>query len=152
MRWICEQEGIQADDETLGILARVGEGSVRDSLSALDQAIACCGNVLNPGELRNLMGLFSVDSLGEVSSALLDGDSQRMLEIVQELERNGRSLHHFCRELSRYFRNLLVARISGGETKLIGASAAEQERLRETANKFSRRRPYALPAFIAGTF
>ncbi|HYI92931.1 MAG TPA: DNA polymerase III subunit gamma/tau [Bryobacteraceae bacterium] len=137
MRWICEQEGIQADDETLGILARVGEGSVRDSLSALDQAIACCGNVLDPVELRSLMGLFSVDSLGEVSSALLDGDSQRMLEIVQELERNGRSLHHFCRELSRYFRNLLVARISSGETKLIGASGAEQERLRETASRFS---------------
>ena len=49
MRWICEQEGIQADDEALGILAQVGEGSVRDSLSALDQAIACCGNVLNAG-------------------------------------------------------------------------------------------------------
>src|SRR5512133_2484396 len=50
MRWICEQEGIQADDEALGILAHVGEGSVRDSLSALDQAIACCGNTLNAGE------------------------------------------------------------------------------------------------------
>lgn len=137
IRWICEQEGIQADDEALGILARVGEGSVRDSLSALDQAIACCGNVLDATELRGLMGLFSVDSLGEVSAALLEGNSQRMLEIVQELERNGRSLQHFCRELSRYFRNLLVARISGAETKLIGASAAEQERLRETAAKFS---------------
>src|SRR3954467_9829519 len=42
MDWICRQEGIQADDEALGILAQAGEGSVRDSLSALDQAIACC--------------------------------------------------------------------------------------------------------------
>ena len=137
MRWICEQEGIQADDEALGILAHVGEGSVRDSLSALDQAIACCGSVLNAAELRALMGLFSVQSLQEVSDALLEANSQRMLEIVQELERNGRSLQHFCRELSRYFRNLLVAQISGGETRLIGASSAEQERMRETAAKFS---------------
>jgi DNA polymerase III subunit gamma/tau len=137
IRWICEQEGIQADDEALGILAHVGEGSVRDSLSALDQAIACCGNTLNAAELRSLMGLFSVQSLQEVAGALLEGNSHRMLEIVQELERNGRSLHHFCRELARYFRNLLVARISGTETKLIGASAAEQARMRETAQQFS---------------
>ena len=101
--------------------------------------------------MRSLLGLFSLESLQRGESALLDGDSQRMLEIVQELERNGRSLQHFCRELSRYFRNLLVARISGGETKLIGASAAEQERLRETAARVQRRRSHALPAVIAGT-
>src|SRR4051795_13434037 len=89
MRWICEQEGIQADDEALGILAHVGEGSVRDSLSALDQAIACCGNTLSASELRSLMGLFSVQSLQEVTDALLKSNSQRMLEIVQQLERNG---------------------------------------------------------------
>ena len=100
MRWICEQEGIQADDEALGILAHVGEGSVRDSLSALDQAIACCGNTLDATELRSLMGLFSMQSLQEVTNALFEANSQRMLEIVQELERNGRGLHHFCRELA----------------------------------------------------
>jgi DNA polymerase III gamma/tau subunit len=92
---------------------------------------------LNAGELRSLMGLFSVQSLQEVSDALAEGNSQRMLDIVQELERNGRSLQHFCRELARYFRNLLVARICGSETKLIAASAAEQARMRETAAKFS---------------
>ena len=44
MAWICEQEGIEADPEALAVLAQAGEGSVRDSLSALDQAIACCGD------------------------------------------------------------------------------------------------------------
>src|SRR5262252_5829385 len=47
MAWICGQEGIEADTEALAILAQAGEGSVRDSLSALDQAIACCGSKLN---------------------------------------------------------------------------------------------------------
>src|SRR4051812_42742698 len=92
MRWICEQEGIQADDEVLGILAHVGEGSVRDSLSALDQAIACCGNTLSASELRSLMGLFSLAALGHVADALVAGDPKRMLGIVQELEANGHNL------------------------------------------------------------
>src|SRR5436190_11780745 len=47
MAWICSQEGIEADADALAILAQVGESSVRDSLSALDQAIACCGAELD---------------------------------------------------------------------------------------------------------
>src|SRR5947209_3027637 len=59
MAWICEQEGIKADSESLAVLAQAGEGSIRDSLSALDQAIACCGAKLNAAEVRTLLGSFS---------------------------------------------------------------------------------------------
>jgi DNA polymerase-3 subunit gamma/tau len=137
MRWIMVQEGIEADDAVLSVLAQAGEGSVRDSLSALDQAIACCGNTLNSAELRALLGMFSLESLGEVSQALTAADSRRMLDIVLELESNGRSLQHFSRELARYFRNLLVMKISGVGTKLIAASPEEQAKLAETAARFS---------------
>ena len=137
MRFICREEGINADDDALAVLAQTGEGSVRDSLSALDQAIACCGNTLKANEVRQLLGIFGIDSLGEVSLALEKQDSARMLEIVMELERSGQSLQHFCRELSRYFRNLLVARLTGVNTRLIAASPAEIKRLAETAAKFS---------------
>jgi len=135
--WICGQEGIQADAEALAVLAQAGEGSVRDSLSALDQAIACCGDTLQAAEVRALLGAFSLDALGHVSQALLDGAAARMLEVVNELERNGQNLQHFSRELARYFRNLVVARIAGGETRLIAASAAERGRLAEIAGQFS---------------
>ena len=60
-----------------------------------------------------------------------------MLDVVEELERNGQNLQHFSRELARYFRNLLVAQIAGAETRLIAASAAERERLAEIAARFS---------------
>jgi DNA polymerase III subunit gamma/tau len=137
MRWIMQQEGIQADDAVLSVLAQAGEGSVRDSLSALDQAIACCGTTLKAAELRALLGMFSLESLGEVSHALTAADSRRMLDIVSELESNGRSLQHFSRELARYFRNLLVVKISGVGTKLVAGTAEEQSKLAETAARFS---------------
>ena len=137
MAWICQQEGIEADAEALAVLAAAGEGSVRDSLSALDQAIACCGSKLNAAEVRALLGAFSLESLEQVSSALAAGDSRRMLEVVDELERNGHNLQHFSRELARYFRNLLVARIAGADTRLVAASTAQRERLAATAAGFS---------------
>jgi len=135
--WICEQEGIHADAEALSVLAQAGEGSVRDSLSALDQAIACCGDTLQAADVRGLLGAFSLDALGQVSQALLDGAAPRMLDVVNELERNGQNLQHFSRELARYFRNLLVAKIAGGDTRLIAASAGERQRLAEAAAQFS---------------
>ena len=137
MAWICKEEGIEAEPEALAILAAAGEGSVRDSLSALDQAIACCGTKLNAADVRALLGAFSLESLEKVSQALAGGDSRRMLEVVDELERNGQNLQHFARELARYFRNLLVARIAGAETRLIAASAAQRQQLAEIAGRFS---------------
>jgi DNA polymerase-3 subunit gamma/tau len=137
MQWIAKEEGISADAETFSVLAQVGEGSVRDSLSALDQAIACCGNELNAVEVRGLLGMFSLDSLGGVAKALADGDSKAMLDVVADLEANGRSLQHFARELARYIRNLLVVKISHGVTKLIAASPPEQEVLGKVAAQFS---------------
>ena len=137
MAWICGQEGIEADSEALAVLAQAGEGSVRDSLSALDQAIACCGSKLVAADVRALLGAFALESLEKVTQALGEGDSRRMLEVVDELERNGHNLQHFSRELSRYFRNLLVARIAGSETRLVAASAAQRQKLAEIAAGFS---------------
>jgi len=137
MQWIALQEGITADAETFSVLAQAGEGSVRDSLSALDQAIACCGTELKAVEVRGLLGMFSLDSLGAVAKALADGDSKAMLDVVADLEANGRSLQHFSRELARYIRNLLVVKISRGVTKLVAASPPEQEELRKVGAQFS---------------
>ncbi len=137
MSWICTQEGIEADAEALAVLAAAGEGSVRDSLSALDQAIACCGARLNAAEVRALLGAFSLESLEKVTEALAAGESRSMLEVVDELERNGHNLQHFSRELSRYFRNLLVTRIAGADTRLVAASAAQREKLSSIAGQFS---------------
>ena len=137
MAWICQQEGIEADPEALAILAAAGEGSVRDSLSALDQAIACCGAKLDAAEVRALLGAFSLESLEKVTQALAGGDSRSMLEVVDELERNGHNLQHFSRELSRYFRNLLVTRVAGTDTRLVAASAAQREKLGKIAGGFS---------------
>jgi DNA polymerase-3 subunit gamma/tau len=137
MREICGKEGVEADDEALAVLAQAGEGSVRDSLSALDQAIACCGNKLDAAQVRSLLGAFGIDAMAQVTTALAAQDGSAMLAIVDELERNGGSPQHFSRELSRYLRNLLVTKISGGNSRLVTASQAEKEELARIAAAFS---------------
>lgn len=137
LEYVCRQERIEADAEVLAVLAQAGDGSVRDSLSALDQAIACCGTQLQAGAVRALLGAFSLDSLEQVTQALRESDSRRMLEVVADLERNGHNLQHFCRELARYFRNLVVAKMAGKNTRLLAASPGERDRLAEISASFS---------------
>jgi DNA polymerase-3 subunit gamma/tau len=139
MQWICSQEGITADADALAVIAQAGGGSVRDSLSALDQAIACCGNTLNAEQVRLLMGAYSLETLGRVTESLETENGQTMLEIVDELERTGQNLQHFCREVANYFRNLLVAKVAAGNPRLIAAAKSDVERLTQIAERFSER-------------
>lgn len=139
MRWICDQEGIEADADALAVLAHAGGGSVRDSLSALDQAIACCGNTLNAEQVRFLMGSYSIDTLTKVTGALESENGQAMLELVDELERSGQNLQHFCREMAGFFRNLLVAKVAGDNPRLIAASPTEIAQLASISERFSER-------------
>jgi DNA polymerase-3 subunit gamma/tau len=86
--------------------------------------------------VRSLLGMFALENLQEVTEALLQRDPSRMLDIIDGLERNGRNLQHFCRELARYFRNLLVIRVAGKDTHIVAASPAERQRLAEIAARF----------------
>src|ERR1700722_4578704 len=137
MREICVSEGIEADDEALSVIAQSGEGSVRDSLSALDQAIACCGNKIDAVQVRALLGAFSLDAMAQVTTALSAQDGGAVLALVDKLERNGGRPHHFSRELSRYVRNLLVTKISGPESRLVTASPSERAQMARIAAAFS---------------
>jgi len=137
MREICVAEGIEADDEALAVIAQSGEGSVRDSLSALDQAIACCGSKLEAAAVRALLGAFGIDAMAQVTTALAGQDGGTMLSLVDELERNGGSPQHFSRELSRYLRNLLVTKIVGRDSRLIAASPSERAQMAGIAGAFS---------------
>src|SRR5580693_6262144 len=137
MREICVLEGIEADDEALSVIAQAGEGSVRDSLSALDQAIACCGNKLEAAQVRALLGAFSLDAMAQVTTALANQDGGAALALVDELERNGGSPQHFSREMSRYLRNLLVTKIAENSQRLVAASPAERAEMARIAAAFS---------------
>jgi len=137
MQWICGQEGIEAEPDALAVIALAGDGSIRDSLSALDQAIASFGKTLRAAEVRRLLGVVGGEALEEVTAALAEGSASRMLELVERLAAGGQNLQHFAGELARYFRNLLVARTVGASSRLIAATEEERRRLEQYAGRFS---------------
>ena len=137
LRWICEQEEVVADEEALVTIALAGDGSIRDSLSTLDQAIASFGKKLEAGPVKDLLGVIPAEIIDSVTSALRESKPKQMLEVVDELCREGRHLQHFSGELARYFRNLLVMKVSGADTRLVTAGDEERSRISKYLEHFS---------------
>ncbi len=137
MKRICEQEEVEAEDDALVTVALAGDGSIRDSLSTLDQAIASCGRKLEAAAVRDLLGAIPSEVTGRIVDALRDQDAPAMLEIVDRLLREGRDPQQFCGELSRFLRNLLVMKVAGADSKLVTAGSSERERASAALQAFS---------------
>ncbi len=134
---ICQSEGIEATEEALAVITQAGEGSLRDSLSTLDQAIACCGAKLDGEALRQLLGVVTTQALDEAVEAVSTQSAERALALVDNLVREGQNLRNFASQLARHFRNLLVVKTAPGSPRLVEASRAERERISSVAAQFS---------------
>ena len=137
LRNIAGQEGIAADDAALSMLAEVGDGSMRDALSIMDQAIACCGTTLSADVVRGLVGTVSSDTLEDVMNAVAANNSPDVLHIVDKLLVEGQSAQHFARQMVRFLRNVLVAKVAGSDTHVLQISTDERERVARVAEAFS---------------
>ena len=134
---VAMQEGAKVEPEGLAVMTRAAEGSLRDALSVLDQAIAYCGKDIRAEQVRELLGVVSDEVLGELIAAIAAQSSERMLRLVDQLVRDGHNLQHFCGEALRHIRNLLVVRIGGAAAELAEAAGRERNHLETTAAQFS---------------
>src|SRR5512141_2469845 len=82
LRDIAGQENIPADDNALAMLAESGDGSMRDALSIMDQAIACCGERLTADTVRQLVGAVPSEILEELMNAVAQNSSEAALRQV----------------------------------------------------------------------
>jgi DNA polymerase-3 subunit gamma/tau len=89
---LIDSESIEAEPETLNVLARAADGSMRDSLSLLDQAIAFGGGRLAMNDLQRMLGLVEHEHVTSIIRSLHNGDAEAMLGIVEELVAQSRDL------------------------------------------------------------
>ena len=78
-RWVVDEEGVRADAEALALIAKAAEGSVRDGLSMLDQAIAHSTENVNAAQVHDMLGLSDRGAIRDLYAALLEGDAGEVL-------------------------------------------------------------------------
>ena len=137
LRDIVTKENIPADENALALLAEAGDGSMRDALSILDQAIASTSDHLTADSVRGLIGSAPAAALETVMQAVAESSSEKILVLVDELIGEGHSPTHFARQLVRFLRNVTVAKIAGKDSALLQISSDERARVARIAELFS---------------
>jgi DNA polymerase-3 subunit gamma/tau len=138
---IALQEGILADPRALALLAEAGDGSMRDALSIMDQAIASAPLVegkakLDGEEIRELMGTVPDAVFERMLEFIGEGQSAAVMEELNRLLNNGNSPSQMARQLVRYLRNCLMAKLGGAGTELLQISSDERARAMRSAALF----------------
>ena len=107
---IAESENINITPAALGLIARAADGSMRDSLTILDQIFAFSAEI-DEENVKNLLGITDFGLLAKASAALIKGDRSGILDTVNLLSEQGTDIRSFTKELVWFFRDLLVASV-----------------------------------------
>ncbi|HYM62128.1 MAG TPA: DNA polymerase III subunit gamma/tau [Thermoanaerobaculia bacterium] len=136
LRMISKDEGIEAGKGALEIVARRGEGSVRDALSLLDQIIAFSGRTIDAADVATILGLSDTTFFARMVTLIAEGDHGGILDALQEASEGGRDFKMLYRDLLGFVRNLLL--ISGGaNVAMLALSPEDLATVRSAAERFS---------------
>jgi DNA polymerase-3 subunit gamma/tau len=139
LRRIVDADGIEVGEESLQLIARDADGSMRDAQSKLEQVIAFTGKTIAAGDVATVLGLVGRDVLFDAIQAVADQDAPAAFSLAATCVEMGSDLRLVCRELSRMVRDLLVLSVDPSRVRDPEiAGEGERERLTALAARFSR--------------
>jgi len=134
---ICRREGIEVGPESLDVIARESGGSVRDSLSLLDQVMACGQKAIPHSQILETLGVVDRSQLRQLADALLAGELLPFLSGLDELFDRGHDIKKLFADLLEYFRDLWVIQSSAEPRKAVDLPADEIDALQAWSRQVS---------------
>jgi len=135
---IVQEQGLRVEEDALRLLGRMGEGSMRDAQSLLDQVIAFSGEgPLTAREVEGVLGIPSSDVYRNIVSGVIERDTRAALRELNNIFDAGHDLRLFCGNLLEYLRDLMVIQTAGDAEDLFNLTAAEMEERKELAQMIS---------------
>jgi DNA polymerase-3 subunit gamma/tau len=139
LRKIAQAEGLTVEPAALQLMARSGEGSLRDAESAFDQVIAFAGASITAADVASVLGLVGRDLLLDMVEVVADEQAPRVFDLVGRAVESGHDLRLLCRELSRVVRDMMVVAIDPSRAEDPEyAPDGDVERLTALTARFSR--------------
>jgi len=116
---VYKNEGITADEQALRLIAKAGEGSVRDTLSVADRCMDL-GKEISYEQVAEVLGVGGWETMSALVRAMNDGDMGSALKILSELAATGKSMSLIAKELTAYARDVLVVKTGGADSVVAG--------------------------------
>ncbi len=135
LRFILDQEVVSMSDEALTMVARKGDGSMRDALSALDQVLAFSGDQVEDADVLTILGVVDRGLVISALNSIIDRDPSALLGVVKRVDDSGCNMRNFCHELIEMMRTLLLLKSSVAAAELLDLSDREMAEASAIADK-----------------
>src|SRR4030043_2491478 len=136
LKKISDAEGINISDPAIEMIARAADGSLRDSLTILDQISSFSSDIKEP-DVKNLLGITDFGLLSRLSAALIEGKGEEILKVTGELVERGTDIRSFIKELIRFFRDMLVASVVKKPEEILDMNMEEMDTIKNILLKTS---------------
>jgi len=136
LKKISDAEGITISGSAIEMIARAADGSLRDSLTVLDQ-ISSFSSEIKESDVKDLIGIADFGLLSQISIALIEGNREEILKIIGELVEKGTDIKSFTKELVQFFRDLLVASVMKKPEEVLDVSKEETEAIKDIISRTS---------------
>lgn len=133
LREIAKDEGVEADEAALALLARRANGSMRDSQSLLEQLLSFCGSHITTQDVNQLLGTADVGMIAAIAKPIIEADGSAAIQSVSEALNQGVDSGQLAQQLLGYFRDLMTVKVGCDESLLLFSSAGDLELLRGQA-------------------
>lgn len=110
LKYVFEDSGIKYEKEALTLLAKLGNGSVRDTLSIADMCVAYSNKNVTYSSVIEAVGMTDRQTLKLISECLLAGDQGRLLSAINEVACAGKNLTQLAKDLVGYIRDILIVK------------------------------------------
>lgn len=131
MKKICNEENIEAEEKALNLIARNSQGALRDALSILDQCISFSDNKIEYKDAVELLGTVNIEQLFEMAQSIIDQDTKKSLQILNEFVIWGKDIRNLINDLIDHFRNLMVCKVSTELDEIISLPEETIKQLKE---------------------
>ncbi len=136
LKKLCALEKIQIPDESLDLIAKEGGGSMRDALSLLDQILTCAQDgPISHDKVIELLGIVDRRILFDISSALINGDIGKILEIIDNIYKHGHNIKDVYTSLTEHFRDLLFIKMGNKTASVVDAPDHEIRMMKDQVAK-----------------
>ena len=137
LKKIAKAEGLNIDDEALGLIARYSDGGMRDAQVMLDQITSSSSGKVKAADIAKMLGTIDDEALFELSGSIRDKDAPRALGIIDRLVNDGKDVTQAALGLIEHFRNIAVTKVAADTVGLIDAGTEKIKRYKDEAERFS---------------
>lgn len=136
LKFIAKEEEITIDDDSLLIIAKKGDGSMRDAQSIFDQVVSFCGTTIEAKQVADALNIVDQELFFRVSDVVKSKDTKSALSLIEEVINSGYDVKEFVSGIAEHFRNMLVVNTTHS-TNLIEESEIHRKRYMDDSNAFS---------------